>query len=288
MKQALAMEAAKRNIPTTVVAPTQAAPMDPTQFIAQAQALQANRQPVATPTVREATPDEIASQQKREMAKAIASQRSGGGQPAAPVAQGAVTPPTPSLAVSPPQAPPPVGIQPREDMKRTIQKDKKGEFDYPGSTQSGRGKSNAYGSSLNYYRILGVDAGDNVGAARAYEKLRAREKSDPGSITMEEDKLLASSGKIPAYNRSMEPAAVKKRFEGRGDQEPEAGGSTVKKADPAEAVAQKTIDQAGTPPRMRFPTQEDVNKNPGAYKVREPPSDQVENDTKVQATEGED
>lgn len=294
------MEMAKRNMPQ---GPVRAGPpvSSPEDFMRQVQAMQARQPQVPTSGVREATPEEISAKQKQDMAAAIAA-RSGGEKQAAPAPQGAVTPPAPSVAPSPVPPPPPVGYNGnpdllvpgqvagapiRGDMKRTIQLDKKGQFDYPDSTKSGKGKSKAYGTNLNYYRVLGVEEGDDVGANEAFQKLRKRAKSDPGSITMEEDRLLASSGKNAAVNKSMDPRAVKQRFDARaraasGEEE---GASAAPKGD-AEKIAQVAIDQAGVPPIKKAPTQEDINKNPGQYKIRNSAS--VETDTAAVDTENED
>jgi hypothetical protein len=45
----------------------------------------------------------------------------------------------------------------------------------------------------------------------------------------------------------------------------------------------KTIDQAGQPAVKRAPTQEDIKKNPEAYRTKAP----TPNDNEVQTIEGE-
>jgi hypothetical protein len=172
-------------------------------------------------------------------------------------------------------------------MKSSVDMESK-KFKYPKSTQK---QSQAYGSSQNYYAILGVDPGDNVAANTALQKLREKEKKSPEKITMEEDKILAASYKIPAYNKSIEPKAIQQRFDERGRRAAaEEGGEAPATKGPqqpsAEALARATIDQAGAPPVKKTPTQEDVNQNPGAYTRRN--SANVEGDTAVQATEDED
>lgn len=264
------------------------APNASSDFIRQALEMEARKQQALDEQRRtpvRAGPPVGSPEEFMRLAQAMANgQRSGGGTVAAPSTPAAVTPPAAAPAVSPPQAPPPVivvnppgppqGMPLRGDTKRWAQEKEAAGKDvkYPKSTIKGSGKSQAAGANMNYYAILGVEPGDNVGAARAFEKLRAREKSDPASITMEEDKLLASSGKIPAYNRSMEPKAVQDRFAARKD--------------PAEEAAYTTIQKAGTPETKKLPTQEDVNKNPGAYKKRTEAAT-VDTDRQVQTTEDE-
>jgi hypothetical protein len=321
VKKALEMEAAKRNVPLGPVkagppvsspedfirqaqtmqarqaqVPTQEAGISPEDFIAQAKAMEARKAPVPTQGTREATPEEIQAAQQTQMAQKIAAQRSGGDRQAAPASQGVVTPPAPLVAPSPASPPPPVGMQPREDLKGWVDPAKleasnsrKG-LRHPKSTRKG---SPSYGANMSYYAILGVSPGDDVAASRALTKLREREKKDPGSITMEEDKILAASGKIPAYNEPIDPASIKSRFEGRAKRvSDEVGGeSVVSQSDPAQAKAYATIQSAGTPPKKKAPTQEDVNQNPGAYKKRsdfsQKNSADVEGDTAVQVTENE-
>lgn len=277
--------------------------------------------PGAQAQVREATPDEVQAAQKNEMAKKIAAQRSGGEQPAAPAARGGALPPAPSVAPSPASPPPPDVIRPitgptAEYIKRDPAAEKeRGKKDKP---QKSTYKESAV-PNQRYYDILKVPRGDNRLASQAVTKLRA--KVEAGYVpTMEEDALLAAENE--AYPLKMDPGSVKARFEkyesgevggksetGRpkfeqGDQRPpervsvivpQAGqtiaayvppvkGAPRPTVDPAEVVAQRAIEQAGSPLVKRAPTQEDINQNPKAYKSKA----DVDTDTAVQDTEDED
>jgi hypothetical protein len=67
-------------------------------------------------------------------------------------------------------------------------------------------------ANFYYYDTLGVARGDNRAASNALTKLQQRAINDPKTITPAEDRLLASSGSVEAYNSSMEPADVVARF----------------------------------------------------------------------------
>jgi len=161
--------------------------------------------------------------------------------------------------------------------------------------KSTRTTSEAYGANPRYYHILGVEVGDNVAAARAKSKLEAKMKEDPQSLTREEYELLASSSKVPAFNKSRKEEDIQKFFKdaygpdeavpeekrrGKGAKDdsrvsntgPAPGGSYATRVppegsfdsrfampDPAVAQAYAAISGAGrfVPPPL--PTQESVN-----------------------------
>ena len=237
-------------------------------------------------------PDPMADAKAR-LAQAMAAQRSGGGQSAAPAAQGGVTPPPSQPAVSPPQAPPPAfrpitGPDSEYIVRAPELEGKKGKKDDK-PAKSTKKSSEVYGNAPTYYDILGVQRGDNRAAAQAMAKLQQRAQEDPGSLTREEYNLYASSFKNPSYNLSREEDAIKKFFgdtpvpqskkgakdEGRVSQTgPADGGSYAAKVqpqgsvadrfvmvvDPAQSQAYAAIDTAGAPPKPRLPTQESVNE----------------------------
>ena len=89
-------------------------------------------------------------------------------------------------------------------------KPKKGEASGEKAPNPQKAKDNSF-----YYNLkLGVPIGvDGRAVAAALYQLQKKAAEDPRKITPAEDQILASSGDTEAYNKSMLPADVAKRFE---------------------------------------------------------------------------
>jgi hypothetical protein len=140
--------------------------------------------------------------------------------------------------------------------------------------------------SMYYYQTLGVDPSEGKRAAdTALRALVKRAQEHPETITRDEDRLLASAGKSPAFNKSLEEGAIRQRFQDYQAQadaeakgEDTGGKSSIAKRgtfDPASAAVSAVIANRGAPVWQgnRMPTQQDVNQraqSPEAFASRFP------------------
>jgi hypothetical protein len=241
------------------------------------------------PTTGNATgapPDRAAllEQAKKTLASQMAAQQMAqAGQGPRDVPKGA---PSEQTVTSPPRAGTPSGVaaQPAAAPNGTppgsrfvpsqasgvyYEKDPEAEVDKKGKPKDKKLKVNKEGKGHNayYYEVLGVDPSEGKAAAdQALRKLIARAKSNPETITRDEDRILASAGKDPTFNKSMEEDAVRQRFEERSNPKADRetpGETKIQKKLPDRAAGMVTqmIDQAATPAWIGrgMPTQEDVN-----------------------------
>ena len=210
------------------------------------------------------------------------------------------------------------------DRPTEIQEPKRGrgrpKVEKPAKTVTGKGSSK--GHSDNYYHRLGVPPGDKTAAAHAYQALQAKARNKPGSLTLDEDKLLASSNR-PEYNKSILDEDILKRFQsygasqkkidemrnsGKVGQTPQnrinerfpssAPQSTViygaplqkqeglRPDDPASSMVTKSIDEAGRPVRTPPVTKGGPQKR--TYQVKDPDDDDDLPNTQTKSAPDED
>jgi hypothetical protein len=187
--------------------------------------------------------------------------------PAAPI-----NPNPPGVTFTPSQGSTPYYVPSEEEKSATGKKGDKKEKDKPLKANTGEKDH-----SLYYYQTLGVDPAEGKRAAdTALRQLIKRAQEHPETITRDEDRLLASAGKSPAFNKSLEESAIRQRFEqyraeAEKPDEEKGGKSNIAKTgrfDPASASVADVIASRGAPvwEGNRMPTQADVNQRAASPK----------------------